>query len=39
MGNDFAWDIHCDITMNNNVAMNLFYYVLLCQIMILLFHQ
>ncbi len=45
MGNDVARDIHCDATMNvyitmhNDIAMNLFYYVLLCLLIILLFHQ
>ncbi len=39
MSNDIARDIHYDVTMDNDVDMNLLYYVLLCQIMILLFHQ
>ncbi len=45
MGNSIARDIHCNITMSNDiamcimhndVAMNLFWYVLLCLLMILL---
>ncbi len=39
MGDDVAMDIHYDVTMDNDVAMNFFCYVLLCQITILLFHQ
>ncbi len=52
IGNDISRDIHCDVIMDNNVAMctyhgiiidnvamNLLCYVLLHQIMILLFHQ
>ncbi len=48
MGNNIARDIHYDvtmendvagITMDNDIAMNLFCYVSLHQIMILLFHQ
>ncbi len=39
MGNDVAKDVHYDVTMDNDVAMNLFCYVLLRQIMILLFQQ
>ncbi len=38
IGNNVARDIHYDVTMDNDVAMNLFCYVLLLQIMILLFH-
>ncbi len=37
MGNDIAKDIHYDVTMDNDIAMNLFCYVLLHQIMLLLF--
>ncbi len=36
IGNDITRDDHCDVTMHNDVAMSLFYYVLLCPIMILL---
>ncbi len=36
---DGAKDVHYDVTMDNDVAMNLFCYVFLCQIIILLFHQ
>ncbi len=46
MGNDVVREIHCDVTMSNdvvikhnNVAINLFGYVLLQLIMILLFHH
>ncbi len=39
MGNDVARDVHYDVTMDNDIAMNLLCYVLLRQIMILLFHQ
>ncbi len=39
MGNDIARDVHYDVTMDNDVAMNHLSYVLLHQIMILLFHQ
>ncbi len=40
MGNDIAMcTSYHGITIDNDVAMNLFCYVLLCQIMILLFYQ
>ncbi len=39
ISNDVARDIHCDATMDNDIARNLLHYVLLLQIMILLFHQ
>ncbi len=39
MGNDVAMDVHYDVTIDNDVAMNLLCYVLLHQIMILLFHK
>ncbi len=38
MSIDIARDTHYDGTMDNDIAMNLFCYVLLRQIMILLFH-
>ncbi len=39
MGNDIAMCTYRGITMDNDIAMKLFCYVLLQQIMILLFHQ
>ncbi len=39
IGNNVARDIRYDVTMDNDVAMNLFCYVLLREILILLFHQ
>ncbi len=39
MDNDVAMCARYGITMDNNIAMKLFCYVLLHQIMILLFHQ
>ncbi len=39
MSNDVYRDVHYDVKMDNDVAMNLLCYVLLRQIMILLFHQ
>ncbi len=39
MDNDYCYVYITGITMDNDVAMNLFCYVLLHKIMILLFHQ
>ncbi len=39
MGNDIAMCTYHCIKMHNNITMNIFCYVLLCQIMILLFRQ
>ncbi len=39
MGNDIDRDIHYDITMDNDIDMDLFCYVLLRQLMIVLFYQ
>ncbi len=39
MSNDIARDVHYDVSMDNDIAMNLLCYVLLHQIMLLLFHQ
>ncbi len=38
-GTTMSNDVHYDVTMDNDVAMNLFCYVLLRQIMILQLHQ